>query len=84
MGRSLLAGNRASSALQHKLIQILSTHELRDLTSQLGLLIAKGLDLSMQTTNLIVNRNPVSKILPYLVRRCVFHLECLRCFLENR
>jgi hypothetical protein len=66
-GRPLLTGNRTSPALEDELIQVLSSHKVRDLTSQLGLAIAQGLDLRLERADLVVDANPSAQSLTDLV-----------------
>jgi hypothetical protein len=63
----LLASNGPTATLKHKLVQVLSPHEFHHLSTQLRLLLSERLDLGLEATNLIVNPNPRTKSLTYLI-----------------
>jgi hypothetical protein len=51
---ALLASNRTCSALNHKVVEVVPTHELENLTAQGGLLFAKLAHLGLKCADLIV------------------------------
>ena len=64
---SLLPGNRSTPALNDKLVEVLTPHKLRNLSSKLRLSIAKSLDLGLKSTDLVVDTNPLTERLANLV-----------------
>jgi hypothetical protein len=63
----LLARNRATPTLEDKLVQVLPPHKLGDLTPKLNLAIPQGLDLRLESADLIIDANPTAQSLADLV-----------------
>jgi hypothetical protein len=50
----LLAGNGSNTAFNDKIVEVLSSHEFKDLGSKLGLAVAESPHLSLQGAHLVV------------------------------
>lgn len=62
--RALRPSNRATRTLDDKVIQILPSHELEDLSAECGLALANGFDLRLKCTDLIIGSNPLTERIP--------------------
>jgi hypothetical protein len=71
--RPLLAGNRATPAIQHKLVEVLTPHELHHSPTQLNLPLTETANLGLETADLIVGRDPLTEG----VANFVSHSSCL-------
>lgn len=72
MRSPLLARNRTPTSLEYKLVKVLAAHKLGDTLAKLNLAIPKGLDLCLESTDLVVNANPSAEGVADLVSHLGF------------
>lgn len=60
--------DRARTTLDHKVIKIIALHELKDISTKLGLALTKRLNLCLKRPDLIIQSNPLPQRLSDLRR----------------
>jgi hypothetical protein len=79
----LLTGDGPATSLNDKIVKVVPSHELHDLSAKLVLLVAELLNLTLKSANLVVNANPRSESLAYFVCHCIYSFASLKVRTSN-